>query len=271
MGATRSPRPRALTIAGSDSGGGAGIQADLKTFSALGVFGMTAITAVTVQNTRGVASFEELSPATVRDQIRAVADDIGVDAAKTGMLASVSIVDAVGDALEASDIPDVVVDPVFVSKHGHTLLAEEAVDALRARILPLATLVTPNLPEAAGLTGVAVETRDDMRKAADAIVGLGARAALIKGGHLADVEAADLLVTAAGEERWVAAPRIDTPHTHGTGCTLSAAIAAYLASGDGLVDAVEAGKRFVTEAIRASLAIGSGIGPVDQLWRIPPA
>jgi hydroxymethylpyrimidine/phosphomethylpyrimidine kinase len=266
----RHARARALTIAGSDSGGGAGIQADLKTFSALGVFGMTAITAVTVQNTRGVASFEALSPATVRDQITAVVDDIGVDAAKTGMLASAAIVDAVGDALDASQVPNLVVDPVFVSKHGHALLAPDAVDALRRRILPHATLVTPNLPEAAGLTGIDVAGRDDMRKAADAILALGARAVLVKGGHLDDVEASDLLVTSEGNERWLSEPRIDTPHMHGTGCTLSAAIAAQLGVGEDLGTAVERGKAFVTEAIRASLAIGTGIGPVDQLWRIPP-
>jgi hydroxymethylpyrimidine/phosphomethylpyrimidine kinase len=266
----RAARPRVLTIAGSDSGGGAGIQADLKTFSALGAFGMTAITAVTVQNTLGVASFEPLSPETVRDQISAVAADIGVDAAKTGMLASASIVEAVADALQSSKVPNLVVDPVFVSKHGSALLASDAVDALRARIVPLASLVTPNLPEAAGLAGVAVESRDDMRKAADAIVDAGAAAVLVKGGHLDDAEAADLLVTAAGVEEWVIAPRIDTRHTHGTGCTLSSAIAAHLARGDDLSSAVRAGKAFVTEAIRGALPIGRGIGPVDQLWAIEP-
>jgi hydroxymethylpyrimidine/phosphomethylpyrimidine kinase len=271
MSETAPPRPRALTIAGSDSGGGAGIQADLKTFSALGVYGMTAITAVTVQNTMGVSSFEALSPTTVRDQIVAVVDDIGVDAAKTGMLASAAIVDAVADAIEASAVPNLVVDPVFVSKHGHTLLAEDAVDVLRTRILPRATLVTPNLPEAAGLTELTVASRDDMRKAAEAILGFGAGAALIKGGHLlGEGDASDLLVAADGTERWLTVPRIDTPHTHGTGCTLSAAIAARLARGDDLASAVERGKAFVTAAIRAALPIGAGIGPVDQLWRIPP-
>ena len=266
----RPPRPRALTIAGSDSGGGAGIQADLKTFSALGVYGMTAITAVTVQNTRGVSSIETLSASTVREQITAVADDIGVDAAKTGMLASAEIVDAVADALETSRIRNLVVDPVFVSKHGSTLLAPDAVDALRRRILPLAALVTPNLQEASGLADMEVSGRGDMRKAADAILGTGAGAALIKGGHLDDVDAADLLVTTDGEERWLAERRIDTPHTHGTGCTLSAAIAAYLARGEDLGTAVDRGKAFVTEAIRGSLAIGGGVGPVDQLWAIEP-
>src|ERR687895_1196915 len=154
--------PKALTIAGSDSGGGAGIQADLKTFDAFGVFGMTAITAVTVQNTKGVTGFEELSPETVADQIRAVVTDIGVDAAKTGMLASTRIIEAVAEAIRETSVPNLVVDPVFVSKHGHPLLAEDAVDALRARIVPLATLVTPNLPEAAGLAGTPVRSRETM-------------------------------------------------------------------------------------------------------------
>jgi hydroxymethylpyrimidine/phosphomethylpyrimidine kinase len=264
------PRPRALTIAGSDSGGGAGIQADLKTFSALGVYGMTAITAVTVQNTRGVESYEVVAPETVGAQIRAVASDIGVDAAKTGMLAETRIVEAVADAVEQTRIEPLVVDPVFVSKHGHRLLAEEAVEALRRRIIPLATLVTPNLPEAAGLAGFPVEDREDMRQAAVAIVELGARAVLVKGGHLADpAEASDLLVI-GDEEEWLTAERIDTPHTHGTGCTLSSAITAHLAMGEPLPDAVRAGKVFVTEAIRHALALGGGIGPVDQLWPIPP-
>lgn len=263
-------RPRALTIAGSDSGGGAGIQADLKTFSALGVFGMTAITAVTVQNTRGVESFEAISPATVRAQIRAVATDIGVDAAKTGMLANTEIVTAVADAIEETGIRNLTVDPVFVSKHGHLLLAEDAVEALRSRMLPLATLVTPNLPEAAGLAGITVASRADMRRAAEAILGLGAGAVLVKGGHLeGEREAADLFADGDREE-WIVAERIDTPNTHGTGCTLSAAITARLAMGEGLPDAVRAGKAFVTEAIRHALAIGDGIGPVDQLWSVPP-
>ena len=264
------PRPRALSIAGSDSGGGAGIQADLKTFTALGVFGMTAITAVTVQNTNGVAGSEALSPKIVGDQIRAVATDIGVDAAKTGMLANREIVDAVADAVEQTWIPNLVVDPVLVSKHGHALLAEDAVEALTLRILPLAVLVTPNLSEASALTGFPVEGREDMRRAADAILSLGAVAVLVKGGHLkGPTEASDLLLS-GGIEEWVEAEWIDTPNTHGTGCTLSAAITSHLAMGQGVVDAVRAAKVFVTEAIRHSLAIGDGIGPVDQLWSIRP-
>jgi hydroxymethylpyrimidine/phosphomethylpyrimidine kinase len=261
------PRPRVLTIAGSDSGGGAGIQADLKTFTALGVFGMTAITAVTVQNTNGVDSYEELSPETVAEQIRAVVTDIGVDAAKTGMLASAAVVMAVADAIAETQVANLVVDPVFVSKHGHSLLAPDAVDALRERILPLATLVTPNLPEAAGLTGLTVESRDDMRKAGDAILGFGPRAVLVKGGHLEGDTADDLFVDGDGE-RWIEGERIDTPNTHGTGCVLSAAIAAHLARGEALIDAVQGGKVFVTEAIRHALAIGHGIGPVDPAWGI---
>jgi hydroxymethylpyrimidine/phosphomethylpyrimidine kinase len=264
------PRPRALSIAGSDSGGGAGIQADLKTFSALGVFGMTAITAVTVQNTKGVSGFEEVSPDTVAEQIRAVAGDIGVDATKTGMLASTPIVEAVAEAVGETRLPNVVVDPVFVSKHGHPLLTDDAVDALRRLILPLATLVTPNLPEAAGLAGFDVVTRDDMRRAAGAILQLGPHAVLVKGGHLEGDRAIDLFAEGAVEE-WIDAERIDTPHTHGTGCTLSAAITAHLARGDALTDAVRAGKVFVTEAIRHALPLGDGIGPVDHLWSTGPS
>jgi hydroxymethylpyrimidine/phosphomethylpyrimidine kinase len=264
------PRPRVLSIAGSDSGGGAGIQADLKTFSAFGVFGMTAITAITVQNTQGVASVDAASPRTVGDQIRAVASDIGVDAAKTGMLANAGIVEAVASAVAEMEIRPLVVDPVFVSKHGHVLLEEDAVGALRTLILPLATLVTPNLPEAAGLAGVPVETRDDMRKAADAILALGAGAVMVKGGHLAGDRAADLLVHPDREE-WLDHARIDTVHTHGTGCTLSAVAAARLALGDSVPEAAHAAKSFVTEAIRHALPLGQGIGPVDALWPIPPA
>lgn len=260
-------RPRALTIAGSDPGGGAGIQADLKTFSALGVFGMTAITAVTVQNTLGVSAFDEVATATVGEQIRAVGVDIGVDAAKTGMLASAAIVGVVAETVADLRLPNLVVDPVFVSKHGHVLLAQDAVESLRGSLLPLATLVTPNLPEAAGLAGFEVASRDDMRRAAEAILGLGSRAVLVKGGHLEGDRATDLFTDGADEE-WIDAERIDTSHTHGTGCTLSSAITAHLARGAPLLDAVRLGKAFVTEAIRHAFPIGSGIGPVDHLWSI---
>ena len=265
--------PRALTIAGSDSGGGAGIQADLKTFSALGVFGMTAITAVTVQNTKGVSGYEKLSPEVVGAQIRAVAADIGVDAAKTGMLASAEIVAAVADAVRETGIEHLVVDPVFMSKHGHPLLQEDAVQALRKRIVPLAAVVTPNLPEAEGLVGFAVRTRDDMKRAGEALVGLGARSALVKGGHLEGGRASDLFFDGDCME-WVEAERIDTANTHGTGCVLSAAIAAHLARGEETLQAATKGKAFVTEAIRGALALGQGIGPVNPMasvWARPPA
>ena len=255
--------PRALTIAGSDSGGGAGIQADLKTFQALGVWGMSAITAVTVQNTKGVEGFEELSPETVAAQIRAVATDIGVDAAKTGMLASAPIIESVAEVIRETSVPNLVVDPVSVSKHGHPLLADEAVDSLRRRIVPRAALVTPNLPEAALLAGFPVRTEEAMERAGVALLELGAGAALVKGGHLEDGDQAlDLLVTPEGVDR-ITAERIDTQHTHGTGCVLSAAIAAHLARGEDLPSAVRLGKSFVTEAIRTHLEIGQGIGPVN--------
>jgi hydroxymethylpyrimidine/phosphomethylpyrimidine kinase len=255
--------PRALTIAGSDSGGGAGIQADLKTFHTLGVWGMSAVTAVTVQNTKGVSGYQELFPEIVGDQIRAVATDIGVNAAKTGMLASAPIIEAVADAVRETSVPNLVVDPVSMSKHGHPLLADEAVDSLRRRIVPLAAVVTPNLPEAALLAGFPVRSEEEMERSGLAILELGAGAALVKGGHLEDRDqAVDLLVTPQGVEP-IAAERIDTEHTHGTGCVLSAAIAAHLAGGDDLLAAVRLGKAFVTEAIRSHLEIGQGIGPVN--------
>jgi hydroxymethylpyrimidine kinase/phosphomethylpyrimidine kinase len=258
--------PRALTIAGSDSGGGAGIQADLKTFAVLGVWGMSAITSITVQNTRGVTAVSDVPPQVVGDQIRAVVTDIGVTAAKTGMLSSTEIIGAVADAIEQTGVKNLVVDPVFVSKHGDPLLREDAVDALRARIVPLATLVTPNLAEASGLAGFDVGAREDMSPAAEAIQKLGARAVLVKGGHLPGDRADDLFVDAERFE-WISAERIDTPNTHGTGCVLSAAIASYLARGDELLDAVRKAKEFVTKAIGHGLAIGSGVGPANPAWR----
>jgi hydroxymethylpyrimidine/phosphomethylpyrimidine kinase len=264
-----SPVPRAITIAGSDSGGGAGIQADLKTFAMLGVWGTSAITSVTVQNTQGVTGVADVPASVVGDQIRAVVDDIGIDAAKSGMLSSAEIVEAVAVAAEqVGGLRNLVVDPVFVSKHGYTLLRPDAVQSLRRLIIPLAVLVTPNLPEAAALAGLdAVTTRDDMRRAGEAILALGAGAVLVKGGHLEGDRADDLLLDGTRAE-WVEAERIDTPNTHGTGCVLSAAIAAYLARGSDLVDAVRLGKLFVTDAIRHALAIGRGIGPVSPGWRL---
>lgn len=259
--------PRGLTIAGSDSGGGAGIQADLKTFAVLGVWGMSAVTSVTVQNTQGVTDVADVAPDVVAAQIRAVAADIGVDAAKTGMLSSADIIEAVADAVEETGIPNLVVDPVFVSKHGDLLLREDAVEGLRKRVIPLAALVTPNLQEASGLVGFDVESRRDMQEAAGAILDLGAGAVLVKGGHLADDGADDLFADGRGLE-WIRGERIATAQTHGTGCVLSAAIAAHLARGTPLESAVRGGKEFVTEAIRHGLAIGGGIGPVSPGWAL---
>lgn len=259
--------PRALTIAGSDSGGGAGIQADLKTFAILGVWGMSAITSVTVQNTKGVTGVSDVPGDVVGAQIRAVAGDIGIDAAKTGMLSSAEIVEAAAEAIEETAIPNLVVDPVFVSKHGDRLLREDAVDALRKLITPLATVITPNLPEASGLAGFDVHTRADMERAARAILDLGARSVLVKGGHLEKASSDDLFADGDRVE-WLVAGRIDSPNTHGTGCVLSASIAAFLARGDTLFEAVRKGKDFVTDAIRHGLSIGGGIGPVSPGWRL---
>ena len=263
-----SPVPRALTIAGSDSGGGAGIQADLKTFAVLGVWGMSAVTSITVQNTTGVTGVADVPAEVVGAQIRAVATDIGVDAAKSGMLSSAEIIEEVARAVRETGISRFVVDPVFVSKHGDPLLRPEAVEALRREILPLAHLVTPNLPEAAGLAGIdRVESKADMERAAEAILGRGAEAVLVKGGHLEDGGADDLFVR-DGEREWLAAERVPGVHTHGTGCVLSAAVAAHLARGLDLPEAVRAAKAFVTESIRHALAIGRGIGPVSPGWRL---
>jgi hydroxymethylpyrimidine kinase/phosphomethylpyrimidine kinase len=259
--------PRALTIAGSDSGGGAGIQSDLKVFMALGCHGMSALTALTAQNTRGVTGIHAVPPEFVIAQIDAVASDIGVDAAKTGMLASSDIVEAVAKAIEANSITKLVVDPVFIAKSRDRLLAEDAIDALKERLFHLATLITPNLFEAAGLLGEEISTLDEMGDAARALHSLGPRAVLIKGGHLARDNAVDVFFD-GDEIVEIAGPRYDTADTHGTGCALSASIAARLAHGDELSTAVTESKRFVSEAIRRSLRIGGGFGPVNPAWEI---
>nr|WP_239074660.1 bifunctional hydroxymethylpyrimidine kinase/phosphomethylpyrimidine kinase [Streptomyces sp. SID10853] len=253
-----------LTVAGSDSGGGAGIQADLKTMLALGVHGMSVLTAVTAQNSQGVQGAWELPADAVRAQYRAVVDDIGVDAVKTGMLSSAELVETVAGLLAATDAP-VVVDPVGVSKHGDPLLAASALDCVRELLLPTATVATPNLDEVAQLTGVQVEKEADLPRAAEAVLAHGPAWVLIKGGHLAG-DAVDLL-TDGSEEHWLRAPRLDNRHTHGTGCTLASAIAAQLARGLAVPEAVAAAKEYVTGAIRAGFALGSGIGPVDHGWR----
>ncbi|MET7303724.1 bifunctional hydroxymethylpyrimidine kinase/phosphomethylpyrimidine kinase [Embleya sp. NPDC005575] len=256
--------PRVLTVAGSDSGGGAGIQADLKTMLAHGVHGMSVIAAVTAQNSLGVQGYWELPAEAVRAQFRSVVDDIGVQAIKTGMLASPNLVAVVAALLAEVSVP-VVIDPVASSKHGDTLLANEALETLRTRLLPVATVVTPNLYEVELLTGHKVRERADMRGAAEAVLAFGSRWALVKGGHL-EGEAADLLFDGT-HEYWFTSPRHDNRHTHGTGCTLASAIASRLALGDTVPDAVAAAKEYVTGAIRAGFPLGEGIGPVDHAWR----
>ncbi|WP_330332845.1 bifunctional hydroxymethylpyrimidine kinase/phosphomethylpyrimidine kinase [Streptomyces sp. NBC_00536] len=258
--------PLCLTVAGSDSGGGAGIQGDLKTMMALGVHGMSVITAVTAQNSLGVRGVWELPAEAVTAQYRAVVDDIGVGAVKTGMLSSAVLVETVA-ALLADTAAPAVVDPVGVSKHGDALLAASALAAVRELLLPVATVATPNLDEVAQLTGVRVESEDDMRRAADAVLGYGPRWVLVKGGHLAaDREAVDLLSDGA-TELWLRAPRHGNRHTHGTGCTLASAIAAGLAKGLDVPAAVTAAKEYVTGAIAGGFPLGAGIGPVDHAWR----
>ncbi|MFE2276221.1 bifunctional hydroxymethylpyrimidine kinase/phosphomethylpyrimidine kinase [Streptomyces sp. NPDC059454] len=259
--------PRVLTVAGSDSGGGAGIQADLKTMLALGVHGMSVLTAVTAQNSLGVQGAWELPVEAVRAQYRSVVDDIGVQAVKTGMLSSAELVEAVADLIAGTDAP-AVVDPVGVSKHGDPLLAASALDSVRTRLLPVATVATPNLDEVAQLTGVRVEAEDDLRRAARAVLEFGPRWVVIKGGHLSG-DAVDLL-TDGSWEYWLRAPRHDNRHTHGTGCTLASAIASGLAKGRSVPEAVTAAKDYVTGAIAAGFALGEGIGPVNHGWDLSP-
>jgi hydroxymethylpyrimidine/phosphomethylpyrimidine kinase len=259
--------PTALTIAGSDSGGGAGAQADLKTFLACRVHGTSAITAVTVQNSLGVSGFYELPPHAVAEQIESVVSDIGVGAAKTGMLASAEIMAAVAQTVRRLAVAPFVVDPVAASQHGDPLLRPDAIEALCALIVPLASLLTPNLGEVALLTGIEVRTRADMDDAARALHAMGPEWVLVKGGHLASGDAVDLLFDGTDFHE-LAAPRFATEHTHGSGDTLAAAITAALARGLGMADAVREGKRFVTAAIEGSFALGTGRGPVGHFWRV---
>lgn len=255
--------PIALTVAGSDSGGGAGIQADLKTFHAFGVYGTSAITAITAQNTLGVTAVHPVPVEVVRAQIDAVATDLRPRAVKSGMLATAPLVAAVADALRAHGLERYVLDPVMVATSGDRLLDEDAVAAVAERLVPLAALVTPNLHEARILTGLPVDSRDGMGEAARRLVEMGAGAALLKGGHLSDEEAVDLLWDGEDERTWSRA-RIDTPHTHGTGCTLSAACAAGLARGISLPEAVGRAVEFTVRAIATAPGLGSGHGPVNH-------
>ncbi len=253
----------ALTIAGSDSGGGAGIQADLKTFAAHGVFGTSAVTAVTAQNTVAVTGIEELSPELVALQIDAVVSDIGVDAVKTGMLSSRSLIEIVARKLEEHRLEKTVVDPVMVAKSGARLLDPGAVEALVGQLLPRAFVVTPNLPEAESHVGFPLEDEASILEAAKRIVEMGAKAALVKGGHGMGEESVDVLYY-RGSIRRYRAPRIPTKNTHGTGCTFSAAIAAQLALGRELEEAVERAKGYVTRAISEAFELGKGHGPLNH-------
>jgi hydroxymethylpyrimidine/phosphomethylpyrimidine kinase len=257
--------PVVLTIAGSDSGGGAGIQADLKTFAALGVHGTSAITAITAQNTVTVTEILELPVEMIRAQIDAVVEDLGVQAAKTGMLSSPEIIEAVAAAIEANRIGNLVVDPVMVAKGGARLLREDAVNALRSRLLPLAAVLTPNLPEAEVLLGRRIATPAERRQAARDLLALGPRAVVVKGGH-ADGDAVDVYWDGVTLEE-LPAERIATANTHGSGCVFSAAIAAGLASGLDPLIAVRAAKEFITGAIKHALELGHGHGPVNPMYR----
>lgn len=258
--------PRTLTIAGSDSGGGAGIQADLKTFAALGCYGMSAITAITAQNTLGVTGVHAIPPDMVAAQIDAVAGDIGVDAAKTGMLGTAAIVEAVAAAVDRNGIRQLVVDPVMIATSGATLSDDATARAMVERLFPRAVLVTPNLPEASYLLGRPVTRRADMEGAAHDLLALGCRAVLLKGGHLEESGLDDLLMTADGQVRVFSHPRIDTRNLHGTGCTLAAAIACGLARGEALEAAVATALDFVARAIAAGseLRVGGGNGPLNH-------
>jgi hydroxymethylpyrimidine/phosphomethylpyrimidine kinase len=257
----------ALTIAGSDSGAGAGIQADLKTFAAHRVYGTSALTAVTAQNTRGVTAWQALSPALVRAQIDAVVGDIGADAVKLGMLANVEIVEAVATALRVLKPPNVVLDPVMVAKGGDRLLEERAVNAIRTALLPLARIVTPNVPEAEVLSGTTIASLDDMYEAARRILAMGPDVVLVKGGHLQGPDSVDVAVS-AGLAFELRGRRIDTASTHGTGCTLASAIAANLALGLDVRDALSRAREYVEGAISHAPGIGGGHGPLDHFWRL---
>jgi hydroxymethylpyrimidine/phosphomethylpyrimidine kinase len=258
--------PRAMTIAGSDSGGGAGIQADLKTFAAFGVYGTSAVTAITAQNTQKVTDVLELSPELVAAQIDAVLQDIGADAVKTGMLSNSAIIKVVAGKVREYEVRKLVVDPVMVSKGGDRLLKKEAIDALREDLLPLALVATPNVAEAEVITGVTVKTLEDAQKAAERIVGMGAKNALVKGGHL-DGPPIDTFYDGR-EFREFKSIRIETRNTHGTGCTLASAIAAGLARGLALEEAIARAKRYVTEAIRWGFHVGQGHGPLDHFYKL---
>lgn len=257
--------PKAMTIAGSDSGGGAGVQADLKTFAALGVYGASTLTAITAQNTVAVTTVHDIPTDVITAQIDAVLTDIGADAVKTGMLSSSDIIECVCEALEVHGVQRLVVDPVMIAKSGDALLREDAIGSLRTRLLPLAMVVTPNIPEAEALTETTIVSDADVRRAAEAVVGMGARSVVVKGGHR-EGPATDLFYDGK-EFKEFTAPRFDTVNTHGTGCTFASAVAAGLARGMVVTDAVALAKDYVTEGIRHSFSIGQGHGPLNHFYR----
>lgn len=256
----------ALTIAGSDSGGGAGIQADLKTFSANGVFGMSVITAVTAQNTREVRSVQNIDSKIVKDQIEAVFDDFTVNAVKIGMLSSIEIIEVVAKTMKKYNPPFLVVDPVMISKGGYHLLQQDAMKALKEKIIPLATIVTPNIPEAEVIVNKQIITEKDMEEACLSIYALGAKTVLLKGGHL-EGDPNDLFFDGKCFH-WLKGKRIYTKNTHGTGCTLSSAIASNVAKGLSLLESVQKAKEYITIAIKHSLSIGSGHGPTNHFYQL---
>ncbi len=257
----------ALTIAGSDSGGGAGIQADLKTFAAHGIFGTSAITAVTAQNTLGVTAWQAMPADLVTAQIEAVAGDFDLRAVKVGMLATAAIVETVTATIVELDLPDVVVDPVMVATGGDRLLEEDAIEAIKRELMPHTRVLTPNVPEAEALSGMGIASVDDMRSAARRILAGGPRVVLVKGGHLKGPESVDVVVT-AHDSFELRRPRVETTSTHGTGCTLSSAIAANLALGLELRPALERAREYVDGAIRHAPGLGRGHGPLGHFWRV---
>lgn len=257
----------ALTIAGSDTCGGAGIQADIKSMSANGVYAMSVISAVTVQNTQGVFGVQDIEPNIIKDQIKVIFDDIKVDAIKIGMVSKIESIKAISSALkQVEDLPPVVLDPVMVSKSGFKLLSDDAKNTLVKELFPLATLITPNLPEAEEILGIEIKTLEEMKSAAIELTKLGAKCVLVKGGHLED-DATDLLFDGK-EFVYFKQERIHTKNTHGTGCTLSSAIAANLAKGMNIKDAVREGKRYITVAIEHSLELGKGVGPTNHFYEL---
>ena len=261
---------RVLTIAGSDSGGGAGIQADLKTISALGCYGMTVITAITAQNTVAVKAIHEIPVPVITAQLDAVFSDIGVDAVKIGMLQAPDVIHAVKQSLKKYNIKKIVVDPVMIAKSGDKLLRDDAIETLKSELLPLATVITPNLPEAHVLTGLTISARAEMEKAGYNLLNMGPLSVLIKGGHGLEGESADCLLRKDKKPLWFESKRIPTDNTHGTGCTLSSAIAAFLAKGISLENAVAESKKYISQAIKAGAEykLGHGHGPVHHFHKI---